>query len=154
MKLGEQSSRYGLLSWDYKKTKSEATLVLYRHYIYIKDWVTGRLSHKRLRQCVSKPSMGWLMLGRVLSKLQKCNWLLGVVVDWTDVSSGTGHWWDHKWYCADGLINWCLRCCVCRYADDHFLFTLDAMFDVIVLYDWIARISMTVLWCGWTNGLY
>ena len=25
-------------------------------------------------------------------------------------------------------------------SDDHFLFALDAMFDVIVLYDWVARI--------------
>ena len=27
----------GLWSWDYKETKSEATMVLYRHYIYMQD---------------------------------------------------------------------------------------------------------------------
>ena len=26
--------------------------------------------------------------------------------------------------------------------DDHFLFALDAMFDVMVLYDWVARIPI------------
>ena len=25
-------------------------------------------------------------------------------------------------------------------SDDHFLFALDVMFDVMVLYDWVARI--------------
>ena len=27
-----EAQEYGLWSWDYKETKSEATLVLYRHY--------------------------------------------------------------------------------------------------------------------------
>ena len=35
MELGERNSRYGLWSWDYKKTKSKATLglvqILYIH---------------------------------------------------------------------------------------------------------------------------
>ena len=39
-------------------------------------------------------------------------------------------------------------------ADDHFLFALDAMFDVMVLYDWVAYIPIYAFWCGWTNGSY
>ena len=27
-------------------------------------------------------------------------------------------------------------------SDDHFLFALDAMFDVMVLYDWVAHIPI------------
>ena len=40
-----------------------------------------------------------------------CNWLLGVVIGWTDVSSRTGHSWDHVLARAV-LIDWCLHCCV------------------------------------------
>ena len=29
-----KAQEYGLWSWDYKETKSEATMVLYGHYIY------------------------------------------------------------------------------------------------------------------------
>ena len=53
-----EAQKDDLWSWDYKKTKSEATMVLYRHYIYMEDQVTGILSYRRPRQCVSKLSMG------------------------------------------------------------------------------------------------
>ena len=31
-------------------------------------------------------------------------------------------------------------------SNDHFLFALDAMFDVMVLYDWVARIPIVGFW--------
>ena len=40
-----------------------------------------------------------------------CNRLLGVVIGWTNISSGTGHHWDHVLTRAV-LIDWCLHCCV------------------------------------------
>ena len=40
-----------------------------------------------------------------------CNWLSGVVIGWTDVSSRTSHCWDHVLARAV-LIDWCLHCYV------------------------------------------
>ena len=60
-----------------------------------------------------------------------CNRLLGVVIGWTDVSSGTGHWWDHVLACSC-CTDWLMSS---LWLDDHFLFALDAIlmwwYDII-----------------------
>ena len=84
------------------------------------------------------PKGGLLVeFGGVILRVVLCNQLSGVVIGWTDVSSRTGHCWDHVWARAV-LIDWCLCCCVWW----SFLFTLDAMFDVMILYYWVACIPI------------
>ena len=46
-----------------------------------------------------------------LNVKRHCNWLSGVIIGWTNVSSETGHCWDHVLARAV-LIDWCLHCCV------------------------------------------
>ena len=55
---------------------------------------------------LSKKGSNW-----TFKLLATCNQLSGVVIGWTDVSSGTGHCWDHVLTRAV-LIDWCLCCCV------------------------------------------
>ena len=57
------------------------------------------------------PSLDVIFLLYHLVYQENCNRLSGVVIGWTDISSGTSHCWDHVLACAV-LIDWCLRCCV------------------------------------------
>ena len=66
--------------------------------------------------------------------VHKCNRLLEVVADCTNVSSGTSH--DRIRF---AVLYWLIDVST----DDYFLLALKAVFDMMLLYDWVVSIPTT-----------
>ena len=92
---------------------------------------TFMLHLRLLQRCtISKRDLlrYWTISGHTM-----CNWLLGVIVDWTDISFGTGHGMTDCYV----LLYWLIDIFI-AVSDNHFLFTLAVILDMMLLYDCVV----------------